>query len=262
MNTANVLMEVADGVCRITLNRPDAANAINLALARELFSAAIRCNQDLAIRAVVLTGSGRMFCAGGDLKEMAQRGDELPGGLKELTVYLHAALAQFVRMEKPLVVAVNGSAAGAGMSLALIGDIVLAASSARFTLAYAAAGLVPDGGATCFLPRVIGLWRTQELMFTNRRLGADEAMDWGMITRVVPDDALAAEAEAVARTLASGPTRALGIAKRLLGASLANSLETQMELESHAIAEGARTQDGREGIAAFLEKREAHFIGR
>jgi 2-(1,2-epoxy-1,2-dihydrophenyl)acetyl-CoA isomerase len=257
-----VLVEAAEGVCRITLNRPDAANAINLALARELLGAAIRCNQDSAIRTVMLTGSGRLFCAGGDLKEMAQRGDDLPGGLKELTVYLHAALAHFARMEKPLVIAVNGPAAGAGMGLALVGDIVFAASSASFTLAYAAAGLVPDGSATFFLPRLIGLRRTQELMFTNRRLKAVEAMEWGMITRVVPDDALAAEAEALARTLASGPTRAFGIAKRLLCSSVTSALETQMELESHAIAEVARTQDGREGIAAFLAKRGANFIGR
>lgn len=262
MSNANVLIEVAEDVCSITLNRPDAANAINLALARELLGVAIRCNQDSAIRAVVLSGAGRMFCAGGDLKEMAQQGDQLPGGLKELTVYLHAALAHFARMEKPLVIAVNGAAAGAGVSLALVGDVVLAASSASFTLAYATAGLVPDGSATFFLPRLIGLRRTQELMFTNRRLEAGEAVDWGMITRVVPDDTLAADATSLVRTLANGPTRAFGIAKRLLCSSLTNSLETQMELESHAIAEVARTQDGREGIGAFLEKRRPHFGGR
>jgi 2-(1,2-epoxy-1,2-dihydrophenyl)acetyl-CoA isomerase len=261
MSNTDVLVEVAEGVCYITLNRPDVANAVNLALAQALLGAAIRCHQDAAIRAVVLTGAGRMFCAGGDLKEMAKCGDELSGALKELTVYLHAALAHFARMEKPLVTAINGSAAGAGVSLALIGDIVLAASSVRFTLAYAAAGLVPDAGATFFLPRLIGLRRTQELMFTNRRLDAAEALDWGMITRVVPDDTLATEVATLARTLASGPTRAFGIAKRLLGVSLANSLETQMELESHAIAEVARTQDGGEGIAAFLEKRGARFVG-
>ena len=262
MSNADVVVELAEGVCRITLNRPDAANAINLTVARKLLAAAIRCNQDSAIRVVVLTGTGRMFCAGGDLKEMAQQKDQLPGGLKELTVYLHAALAHFARMEKPLLNAVNGAAAGAGVSLALVGDIVLAASSASFTLAYAAAGLVPDGSATFFLPRLIGLRRTQELMFTNRRLKAGEAMDWGMITRVVPDDTLAAEVADLARTLATGPTRAFGIAKRLLCSSLANSLETQMELESRAIAEVAQTHDGREGIAAFLEKRPAHFVGR
>lgn len=262
MSNPDVVVEVAEGLCRITLNRPDSANAINLTLARELLAAAIRCSQDAAIRVVVLTGSGRMFCAGGDLKEMAQQGDQLPAALKELTVYLHAAVAHFARMEKPLVTAVNGSAAGAGVSLALVGDVVLAASSASFTLAYAAAGLVPDGSATFFLPRLIGLRRTQELMYTNRRLKAREALDWGMITRVVADEMLDEEAADLARTLASGPTRAFGIAKRLLCSSMGSFLETQMELESRAIAEVAGTQDGGEGIAAFLEKRRPHFVGR
>lgn len=262
MSKPNVVVEVTEGVCHITLNRPDAANAINLTLARELLSAAIRCHQDPAIRCVLLTGVGRMFCAGGDLKDMAKSGDELPRDLKELTGYLHGAIANFARMEKPLVTAVNGSAAGAGVSLAILGDIVFAASSASFILAYAAAGLVPDGGATFFLPRLIGLRRTQELIFTNRRLGAVEAMNWGMITRVLPDEALAAESVALAHALANGPTRAYGIGKQLLAFGLANTLETQMELEARCITDVARSQDGREGISAFLEKRAARFAGR
>ncbi len=261
MDQTNVLMEVTEGICRITLNRPEAANAINLPLARELLRAAIRCSQDAEIRCVLLTGAGRMFCGGGDLNDMARAGDHLPNDLKELTGCLHAAIANFARMEKPVVTAINGSAAGAGVSLALVGDIVFAASSASFVLAYAAAGLVPDGGATFLLPRLIGLRRTQELMYTNRRLGAGEAMDWGMITRVFPDESLFAEAETAARTLSNGPTRAYGVGKQLLGTSLTSSLETQMELESRSIAEIAGSQDGREGISAFLEKRPPHFVG-
>lgn len=261
MSESNVMVEVEGSLCRITLNRPNAANAINLALARELLGAAIRCNQDVAIRSVLLTGAGGMFCAGGDLKDMAKGGDELPRSLKELTGYLHAAIANFVHMEKPLVTAINGSAAGAGVSLAIMGDIVLAASSARFTLAYASAGLVPDGGATFFLPRLVGLRRTQELMLTKRRLSAIEAMEWGMVTQVFPDETLATEASALACTLADGPTRAYGIGKQLLAVGLTNSLETQMEIEAREIASVAGSQDGREGISAFLEKRAARFTG-
>lgn len=252
----------ADGLGQITLNRPEAVNAIDLTLARELLDATVRCDHDDDVRAVLLTGRGKMFCAGGDLHAMARQGDRLPAGLKELTTYLHAAIASMVRMEKPLVVAVNGAAAGAGMSLAACGDIVIAAESATFTMAYTAAGLVPDGSSTWSLPRLIGLRRTQELVLTNRRLTAQEALDWGLVTAVAPDGAVMEEALARAQVLAQGPTRAFGIAKRLLAESFTNGLETQMEMEGRAIAQAAATADGREGIAAFLEKRRPRFTGR
>jgi 2-(1,2-epoxy-1,2-dihydrophenyl)acetyl-CoA isomerase len=257
-----VLIDVADNIARVTLNRPDAANAINLDLARELLGVAIRCDRDPAIRAVVLSGAGRMFCAGGDLRTMAAFGEEIGAGLKELTTYLHAAVAHFARMNAPLVVAVNGIAAGAGMSLAVAGDFVVAAESAGFLMAYTAAGLVPDGSSTYFLPRLIGLRRTAELMLTNRRLSAREAMDWGLVNRVVPDDGLGSEALALARELAEGPTRTFGAVKRLLQDSCAATLETQMEMESRAIAEMAASSDGREGVSAFVEKRRPNFTGR
>jgi 2-(1,2-epoxy-1,2-dihydrophenyl)acetyl-CoA isomerase len=162
-------------------------------------------------------------------------------------------------MRAPLVVAVNGAAAGAGMSLAVAGDLVLAAASAKFSMAYTAAGLSPDGSSTFFLPRLVGLRRTQELMFTNRRLDADEACAWGLVTRVVPDDALQREARALARQLAEGPTAAYGTVKSLLTSAFDESLETQMEHEARGIAAMAATPDGREGIRAFLEKRAPRF---
>ena len=164
-------------------------------------------------------------------------------------------------MDAPLIAAVNGSAGGAGMSLCLFADLVLAAESAKFTLAYTRAGLSPDGGSTYFLPRIVGLRRALELALTNRVLGAQEALDWGIVTKVVPDSELQAEAQALASQLASGATRAFGAARRLLHHSFAESLETQMELEAQAIANQARTRDAREGIAAFIAKRKASFTG-
>ncbi len=257
----NLLFDLSDHVAKITLDRPDAANGIDLALGRDLMRVAIRCDEDPDVRAVLLTGAGKMFCAGGDLKSFASFGDDLPAALKELTTYLHAATSRLARMDAPLVVAVNGAAAGAGMSLAVAGDLVVAAASAKFTMAYTAAGLSPDGSSTYYLPRLIGLRRTQELVFTNRRLSADEALEWGLVNRVVPDEALLDEAGKLAAQLAQGPTRAYGEVKTLLDASFSGTLETQMELEARGIAAMAGTLDGKEGIRAFLEKRRPTFTG-
>ena len=174
---------------------------------------------------------------------------------------LHMAISRFVRMDAPLVVAVNGAAGGGGMSFVLAADLVLAAESAKFTMAYTKAGLSPDGGSTYFLPRIVGVRRALELALTNRVLTAREAQEWGLVTRVVPDAALGADAAALAVQLAAGATRAYGAAKRLLHHSFAESLETQMELEAQAIAERARGADAREGMAAFIAKRAPRFEG-
>jgi 2-(1,2-epoxy-1,2-dihydrophenyl)acetyl-CoA isomerase len=217
MEYETLLFDVKDRVAKIVLNRPEAANVIDKTLAQALMQAAIRCDEEAEIRAraVLLTGSGRFFSAGGDLKAFAAGGEAISAGIKELTVYLHAAISRLARMDAPVVVAVNGTAAGGGMSLAVAGDLVVAAESAKFTMAYTAAGLSPDGSATYFLPRLIGLRRSQELMLTNRRLSASEALEWGLVSRVVPDADLLAEAEALARSLGQGPTRALGMVKTL-----------------------------------------------
>ena len=261
MEYTTLLFDIRNDVAYITLNRPEAANSINSAMSRELMYAALRCSEDFTIRAVVITGAGSMFCAGGDLKEFLAQGEHLPYHLKEETTYLHAAVSRLTRMNQPVVAAVNGIAAGAGMSLACACDIVFAAESARFTMAYTRAGLTPDGASTYFLPRIVGLKRALELMLTNRMLSAQEALDWGIVTRVVPDAELLAQADAVAGQLATSATKALGAAKRLLHNGWNETLETQMEHESQTIAETARTSDSHEGMTAFIDKRTPKFKG-
>lgn len=250
---------IENGVARIELHRPDAANALDDAMASALAETAIRCDEDPATRAVLLTGSGRFFCAGGDLRAFADAGPGRSAYINRLTMHLHAALSRFARMDPPLVVAVNGPAAGAGLSLSCIGDIVLAGESAFASLAYTDAGLVPDGGSTWWLPRLVGWRLAQEMALTNRRLSAQEAAAHGLWTRVIPDADLEREAAKLAARLADGPTRAFGHTKRLLLSSGAESFETQMELEARAITEAARGSEATEGIAAFLEKRPARF---
>ena len=254
-------LDITNNVATITLNRPEAANGLNMDMGRELMLASIECSENPNVRCVVLTGAGKMFSAGGDLKSFAGLGDELPKTIKELTAYLHSAISRFSRMDAPLIVAVNGMAAGAGMSMAICGDLVLASSSAKFTMAYTAAGLSPDGSASFFLPRLIGMRKTQELMITNRRLSAQEALDWGLVTQLCDDDKLQDEAQALAKKIASGPTKAFGTVKSLLLNSFDNSLETQMELEAQGISAMTRANDGKEGISAFLEKRAPNFTG-
>jgi len=261
MSYTTIRYEVQNHVARITLDRPDAGNAMDAQMGRDLMHAAIRASEDREVRAVILTGAGRMFCAGGDLKLFASQGEGLPAHLKELAGSLHLAISRFVRMDAPVIAAVNGTAGGGGMSFVLAADLVLAAESAKFTMAYTRAGLSPDGGSTFFLPRIIGVRRALELALTNRVLSAREAHDWRLVTKVVPDAALQAEAQALAEQLASGATRAFGAAKRLLHHSFSESLETQMELEAQAIAEQARGADAREGIAAFVDKRAPKFGG-
>jgi 2-(1,2-epoxy-1,2-dihydrophenyl)acetyl-CoA isomerase len=261
MTYQHILFEVKDGIARITMNRPDVFNALNLQMARDLMHAAIACDEDPAIRCVVLTGAGKAFGAGGDITGFAQAGDTLPALMKEMTVYFHAAISRFARMDAPLIAAVNGVAAGAGFSTMLMADVAIAAESARFTLAYTRAGLTPDGGSTYFLGRTVGLRRAVELALTNRALSAREALDWGIVNKVVPDADLTGDVDALARALAAGPTKAFGGAKRLLAEGLDATLETQMEMEARSIADMARSADGREGIAAFVAKRPPSYRG-
>jgi 2-(1,2-epoxy-1,2-dihydrophenyl)acetyl-CoA isomerase len=257
-----LLLEQKDRVGRITLNRPEAYNALNLELARELFDAVLDLDESREIRAIVLTGAGKAFCAGGDVKEFVEQVTRGDRHLKELTAYLHMTVSRLVRSQKPVVAAVNGVAAGGGMSLAMVADVVVAAESARFTAAYARIGAPPDGSATYFLPRLVGLRRAMELYLLNRPLSAREALEWGLVTRVVPDAEFPRAVESLARELADGPTLAFGAAKLLFHHATHEGLETQMEMESEAIARAGQTEDFRRAVAAFARKQAPVFEGR
>ncbi|HWG39452.1 MAG TPA: enoyl-CoA hydratase-related protein [Candidatus Acidoferrales bacterium] len=261
MSDISVLFEVRDHVAHVTLNRPQANNSLDLEMAKHLMAVALRCESDHDARAVLLKGAGKSFCAGGDVKAfVAQK--ELPAYLREITSYLHRAISCFTRLDAPVIAAVHGPAAGGGFSLAISCDLVIAAESATFLMAYSKIGMAPDGGSTYFLPRLVGLKRAMELALTNRALSAREACEWGLVTDVVAQENLASRAEELAQSLAQGPTGAFGSAKRLLHGGWNQALETQMELESRAIAEAGGTADGQEGIRAFVEKRKALFGGK
>ncbi len=254
-------LDIAEGVATITLNRPDNANAMNKQMMYDLFAVALECDNNAAIRAVILTATGKMFCAGGDLKEVAGQGDNMPAFITELATILHAAITRFQRMDAPLIIAVNGMAAGAGLSLAAAGDMVIASDEAAFTCAYTAAGITPDGSSTYFLAKHIGLMRAKELVLTNRRLSANEALEWGLISKVVSAGQLQDEARTLATQFSTGPTKAFGGSKRLLLKAFTNPLETQLEDESVSIGNLTRGHDGREGIEAFAARRKPDFKG-
>lgn len=262
MDYQSLILERKDSVATITLNRPDAFNALNLALGRDLFHAAIEVDEDPEVRCVVVTGTGKAFCAGGDVKDFVDNLPRVGALVKELTTYLHGAVSRFCRTDKPVIMAINGVAAGGGLSLALSGDLVVATESARFTMAYSKIAATPDGSSSYFLPRLIGMRRTMELYFTNRVLTAREAFEWGLVTRVVPDTEFKTAVATLAREMAQGPSRAYGGAKRLFHESTWTSLETQMELEAQAIANSGRTEDFRAGVTAFAEKKSPVFRGR
>lgn len=262
MQDASVRLTVNDGIASLTLNRPAAMNALDLEMAKALLDSALQCDETSTVRAVVISGEGKFFCAGGDVKRFAKEGERLPSYVKEITTYLHAAISCLTRMNAPVIAAVEGSAAGGGMSLACACDLVIAGESARFTAAYTHIGLTPDGSLTYSLPRLVGVRRALELVLTNRTLSAAEAREWGLVTTVTPDGQARERAEALARQLAVGPTLAFGGAKRLIHQSMTESLETQMMAESQSIAAMTTTQDGHEGLAAFVAKRKPNFVGK
>jgi 2-(1,2-epoxy-1,2-dihydrophenyl)acetyl-CoA isomerase len=262
MSYEKILFQITDGIATITLHRPEAYNALDMQLSREFHQAVIACSEDDAVRVVVITGSGRAFCAGGDVKSFSEKIATIGAHVKQLTTELHGAVSRLVRMAKPTMTAVNGVAAGGGMSLALAGDLVLATESARFTMAYTQIGASPDGSSSFFLPRLVGVKRALELTFLNPVLSAREAMEWGLVKRVFPDDQFAQEVQKLAAQLASGPTQAYGRAKALFYSSTSETLETQMEHEAQLIAASGRTADFREGVLAFAAKRQPTFQGR
>ncbi|EQB30826.1 enoyl-CoA hydratase/isomerase family protein [Sphingobium ummariense] len=260
MNNSAITLDIVEDVAWLTLARPEKRNAVDPEFAFRLHELAEHCAADQAIRCVVLTGSGKFFCVGGDIDAFSAAGEDAEAAVGALARSFHAGIHRLATMEKPLVTAINGPAAGAGLSLAILGDIALAAASAHFTSAYSAVGLTPDGGASWWLPRLIGMRRAQEMILTNRRIGAEEAAAIGLVTRVVPDDALRTEASTVASALAKGPIRALARCRALLVESATADLSTQLDREAASIAESAGAAEGREGVTAFLAKRPPHFV--
>lgn len=257
--TKALLVSIEGGVATLTLNRPAAGNALDMTLARALLDAAIQCDQDETIRCVVLTGAGRLFCAGGDIAAFVKAGAAMSAFLSELAGILHMAMTRLMRMPKSLLVVVNGPAAGAGLSLASAGDIVLAARSAHFSAGYVSIGLSPDVGTSWHLPRLIGVRRTQEMLLTNRRVPASEAEAIGLVTRTVDDAELDAERKRYESLLVEAPVGAIGLTRNLLVESLNSSLEQQLEREVRSMVAASRSTDCHEGIQAFLEKRKPNF---
>ena len=257
MNQA-VLLDVQGGVATVTLNRPDAANAIDMDVGRGLLEAGLRIENDPAVRAVIVTGAGRHFCFGGDLHGMALQGASVGSYLNELTTHIHAAIGCFTRMKAPVIAAVNGTAAGGGVGLVCMTDLAVAGRGSKFSLAYTGVGLAPDCGTSFLLPRIVGRRRAMELLLTNRTLSADEALDWGLVNQVVEDAEVLTQARALAARFAAGPTDSYAAVKRLIEAS-DTGLEGQMAREGRAIAAQAMHSNGIEGVRAFLEKRKAKY---
>ncbi|MGW3429706.1 enoyl-CoA hydratase/isomerase family protein [Streptomyces melanosporofaciens] len=252
-------IEIDDGLARVTLRRGEAGNAIDLEMAHGLLDAARVCAAE-PVRAVLLTGEGKSFCVGGDLGEFSRlSGQPLEKHLITVTGALHEALRMFAAGDAPVVAAVQGAVAGAGIGLAASADVTLAADNASFTTAYTGIGYSPDAGVSWFLPRLIGPKRALDLLLTNRRIKAAEAEAIGLVSRTVAPDLLAAEALRTAEALCGGPTAAFGATRRLVATGLTSDLGTHLDREARAIAAAASSAAGREGVAAFLGKRAPDF---
>lgn len=260
MSYQTIEYEVKNKIAWIYINRTNNGNTVNLQMASELADAAWKCGEDESIRAVVLTAKGKAFSFGGDLESFMNETDNKSQHLKEVTTALNEAILRFLSMEKPVITGINGTAAGAGIGLSIIGDIVIASEEAKLTLAYTNVGLTPDGATSYLLPRIVGLNRSLELVMLNRILTAEEANDWGLVTKVVEKDELMNELEKTANKLALGPVNALGKAKVLLNTSFDRTIESQIAKESFTISRQIATFEGNEGISAFLDKRTPDYL--
>ncbi|WP_455284822.1 enoyl-CoA hydratase-related protein [Cupriavidus necator] len=260
--TAPVLYQASEGVATLTLNRPDVLNAMNAELMSALREGVERAAADSEVRAVLLTGAGRGFCAGADLAARQSGGNGLSDSGALLRERYHPIILALRQMPKPVVTAVNGVAAGAGMSLALAGDVVLAGRSASFLQAFSKIGLIPDAGSTYFLPRYAGEMRARALAILAEKIDAEEAHRIGLVWKLHDDNVLQDEAGKLARHLATMPTMAYALIKEALNASFDNDLPAQLELEATLQSRASRSEDCREGVAAFIEKRAPKFKGR
>jgi 2-(1,2-epoxy-1,2-dihydrophenyl)acetyl-CoA isomerase len=260
---APVLVSLDAGVLQVTLNRPDKLNCLNAEMHQLLRQALERATDEPAVRAVLLTGAGRGFCAGQDLSERdVSAGAPAIDLSVSLGSYYNPLVRRIRELPKPVLCAVNGVAAGAGANLALACDIVLAARSAAFIQSFARIGLVPDSGGTWFLPRLVGRARAMGLALLGEKLDAGQALEWGLIWKVVDDEQLSPVAMQLAKRLAEGPTKGYGLIKKAMNASAGNSLDAQLDLERDLQREAGLSEDYREGVGAFKEKRPPRFRGR
>ena len=250
-----LLVERQDGISVLTLNRPDTYNALGISICEALAHAVIDEGSDPEVKVLVLTGAGKAFSGGGDIKGMSEYLDSDPVlFFKRLVMFLDAAILDITRLEKPVLCAVNGIAAGAGLSLAMACDMIFSAESAKFDAAYPRAGVVPDGAASFLIPRTIGYHRAMELIYGDRALSAREAQEWGLINRVVPDDELMQTTMDFARRLTRGPLSAFGTTKRLFLDGMQSTLETTLEAERQAIAARGRTDEFRASVERFVKR--------
>jgi 2-(1,2-epoxy-1,2-dihydrophenyl)acetyl-CoA isomerase len=263
IDSGPVLLDLDGGVARLRLNRPEASNGLDVPLLKGLYEALMRCHGERRVRALLLSGEGPNFCAGGDVKTFASKGEALPDYLREATSWLQICTAALMRLQAPVVTIVHGFAAGGGgFGLVCSSDIVIAAESARFLLGATRVGMAPDGGSSVTLQRLVGHRRAMEIALTNPTHTASEALEIGLVTRVVADEALLDEGLKLAGGLADGPTLALAATKRLLWDGLGRSVEECLPDESRTVSELSGTEDAREGLAAVIERRTPHYRGR
>jgi 2-(1,2-epoxy-1,2-dihydrophenyl)acetyl-CoA isomerase len=258
-----VLLRIADGVAHLRLNRPDASNGMNVELLKALGDAIMVCHGEPNIRAVLLTGEGKNFCAGGDVHDFASKGEKLPDYLRQATAYLQNAVAGLIRLEAPVVTSVQGFAAGGGgFGLVCASDMVVAGASAKFLAGATRVGMAPDAGVSVTLPRLVGLRKATAILLTNPIITAAEALELGIINRVVPDAELADSSLKLARELAAGAPKALAATKRLLWSGIGTSVEQCLPEEARTVSELSGMADAREGLAAVIERRKPTFTGR
>lgn len=258
-----VLLSIDDGVARLRLNRPKASNGMDVALLKRLHEAVLACHGDPRVKVVVLSGEGKNFCAGGNVKTFASKGDQLPEYLREATAWLQLAASSLMQLGPPVIAAVHGFAAGGGgLGLVCACDLVVAAESAQFMSGAARVGMAPDAGTTVTLPRIVGLRKAMEILLTNPTISAPEALELGLVNRVVADADLHDEVDSLAVTLAAGAPLALAEIKRLVWSGVDTGVHQQLPEEARVVSTLSGTADAREGLAAVLERRAPKFEGR
>jgi 2-(1,2-epoxy-1,2-dihydrophenyl)acetyl-CoA isomerase len=262
IETGPVLLDLSDGIARLRLNRPDAANGMSAELLSALCEAIMVCHGHPDLRVVLLSGEGKNFCAGGDVRAFASKGEKLPDYIRQATAYLQNAVTGLLRLEAPVIACVQGFAAGGGgFGLVCASDLVIAAESAKFMAGATRVAMAPDAGVSVTLSRLVGLRRAMSILLTNPVISAAEALEMGIVTKVVADDQLADASLALAQELAAGAPKALAATKRLIWSGTGTSVEQCLSEEARTVSELSGTADAREGLAAVIERRKPNFTG-